>query len=324
MRDPLLLDTELEDLEAEEELLGPGAEYTTIDSPGSPGDDRFQIRARTTGHPTTLRYPMNTICMLNIRSRSGKSYLGSGTLITPQVVLTARHNIYRRKDEIVQVRVTPGADLTAGTVRLQRPADPPSILAPVMVGGRRMYRWHNTLDYGVIILPQAFRRPTRFMVLQPRSQLRTATLLTLAGYPCDKPRGTMWGHSRHLRLRNVTDTLLTYDIDTCPGHSGSPIWLRGNPLPGSREDIRLLLGVHFKGVDPANPTTRCANTGGPGGKCLPTGLPPTPVPGLNTGVRVTCQMIDTIWAWCRDAGVRPPVLSSVYKPRCRGGGPPPR
>jgi V8-like Glu-specific endopeptidase len=183
-----------------------------------------------------------------------------------------------------------------------------------------MYRWHGTLDYGVIILPRAFLRPSRFMVLQPRGRQRSATLLTLAGYPCDKPKGTMWGHSRHLRLRDVTETLLTYDIDTCPGHSGSPVWLRGNPLPGSREDVRLLLGVHFLGVEPANPTTRCANEPGPGGvRCRPTGLPPTAVVGHNTGVRVTCQMIDTIRGWCRDAGVNEPYLSSVYRQRCRAG-----
>src|SRR5687768_8493558 len=97
MRDPLLLDTELEDLEAEEEmelLLSPASEYDVISSPGSLGDDRFQIRARTTGHPTTLRYPMNTICKLDMVARSGELWLGSGTLITPRVVLTARHNIY--------------------------------------------------------------------------------------------------------------------------------------------------------------------------------------------------------------------------------------
>jgi V8-like Glu-specific endopeptidase len=315
MRDPLLLDAELEDLEAEEELellLGPGAEYTTS-SPGSPGDDRFQIRARTTGHPTTLRYPMNTICMLNIRSKAGVEYIGTGTLVTPRVVLTARHCIYDPSDEIVQVTVTPGADLTA-PARLRRPADPASMVAPVRVGKRRMYRWHSTLDYGVIILPRAFRRPTRFMVLQPRSQLRTATLLTLAGYPCDKPTGTMWGHSRHIRLKNVTDTLLYYDIDTCPGHSGSPVWLRGNPLPGSKEDVRLLLGVHFAGW------SRCLNYPYPGGpECRPTGQPTSLVTGDNLGVRVTCQMIDTIRAWCRDAGVSPPILSSVYRQRCRKG-----
>lgn len=177
-----------------------------------------------------------------------------------------------------------------------------------------MYRWHNTLDYGVIILPRSFRRPSKFMVLQPRSMQRSATLLTLAGYPCDKPTGTMWGHSRHLRLRDVTDTLLTYDIDTCPGHSGSPVWLRGNPLPGSKEDVRLLLGVHFAGA------SRCFNYPVPGGtECRPTGQPTGLVPGHNTGVRVTCQMIDTIRRWCREAGVGGPQLSSVYRQRCRAG-----
>jgi V8-like Glu-specific endopeptidase len=162
---------------------------------------------------------------------------------------------------------------------------------------------HPTLDFGVIILPKAFRRPMQFIRLQPRSDPETATLLTIAGYPCDKPPGTMWGHSEKIRLADVSATHLKYTIDTCPGHSGSPIWLLGDHA------IRLLLGVHTNG--PAG----CANDPATG-RCRPTGAAVTPVAGLNGGVRVTCEVIDHILAWCREFNVTPPTPDPLYRQRC--------
>jgi hypothetical protein len=74
--------------------------------------------------------------------------------------------------------------------------------------------------------------------------------------------------------------------------------------------IRLLLGVHTNG--PAgctnDPTT---------GSCRATGAPVTPVGGLNGGVRVTCEVIDHITAWCRQFRVTAPAIDSFYHQRCK-------
>jgi glutamyl endopeptidase len=279
-------------------------------------DDRFQIRARQQ-RPSTLLFPFNTICLLEILDQNGALVAtGTGTLIAPQVVLTAKHVLMNVQPprctvssslgtRFAQIRVTPGADFSAASSRHQRPASPTSIVAM-----QNRFRVDPNLDYGVIILPSPFQRISQFMMLQPRGAKNTATLLTIAGYPCDKPLGTMWGHSNRIALRDITNTHLFYPIDTCPGHSGSPVWLLGNA------GIRLLLGIHTSGV-PGVQGGRCENDPITR-RCRRTGAPVTPVSGLNCGVRVTCAVINNILAWCREFGVRGPIVDQrQYRRQCR-------
>jgi V8-like Glu-specific endopeptidase len=278
-------------------------QYSIINSPTSPGDDRFRITPRSK-RPSTLMFPFNTICLLERHHLDDRTVSRvTGTLIAPQVVLTAKHCLTRldvrtaaKGPRFSRIVVSPGADLSAA--RDQRPADPASISAPAA-----RFRVHPTLDFGVIILPKAFRRPVQFMRLQPRDDANTATLLTIAGYPCDKPRGTMWGHSERIRVADISATHLRYVIDTCPGHSGSPIWLLGNNA------IRLLLGIHTNG--PAG----CVNDPA-SGNCRATSAAVPAVSGLNGGVRVTCEVIDHILAWCREFKVTPPTTDPTYRQRC--------
>jgi V8-like Glu-specific endopeptidase len=284
-----------------------------------PTDDRFEIPARAR-RPSSLLFPMNTICYLEAVAPSGSTWSGSGTLIAPQVVLSAKHVLMDVQPPVGQrarsfdpsltvtsLRVTPGADLQspASKPRLQRPALPG---AQTTTAAR--IRVHPDLDFGVAILPAAFRRPAQFMMLQNRGDLNTATLLTIAGYPCDKPEGRQWGHSRRIELRNVAADHLEYTIDTCPGHSGSPIWLLGG------NNVRLLLGVHTGGTSGPAGASSCAND--PITRsCNATGAPVTAIAGSNNGVRVTCEVIDTIERWCREFKVRGPVVDRVqYRRVC--------
>lgn len=293
------------------EQMEEDADYSVI----GPQDDRFQIRARSQ-RPSTLRFPYSTICLLEVLDPRGvRLGTGTGTLIAPQVVLTAKHVLMNVQPPrctsarsvgrvFPQIRVTPGADLSAGYEHLRRPATPSSIVAP----GTR-FRVDPSLDYGVIILPRAFHAIQQRMMLQPRGSANIATLLTIAGYPCDKTLGTMWGHSNRIELRNITPTHLSYSIDTCPGHSGSPIWLLGN------SGIRLLLGIHTSGA-PGAVGGRCENDP-VRRQCRRTGAPVTGVGGLNCGVRVTCDVINHILAWCREFGVKGPLLDRrQYRLKC--------
>lgn len=315
---PDVLARELE-YELETEAVEPGAEYAVM----GPRDDRFHIPARSAPHPGTLRFPYNTICLLEMTSSTGDRFTGTGTLIAPRVVLTAKHCLMdfgagsgpprcrpgrATAPWLRGIRVTPGlGGVRSHGGRLVRPAAPQSILA-----GPSNFRAMRDLDVGVIVLPRAFTRPSRFMMLQPRGDVRTATLLTIAGYPCDKPLGTMWGHSGRIPLRSVGRTHLTYTIDTCPGHSGSPIWLLGNA------GIRLLLGVHTSGPDPSVGAGRRCENDPRLRRCQRTGAPVRPVRGENCGVRMTCQVIDAISGWCREFGVRVPIVDRVqYRRACR-------
>ena len=306
------------ELEAELEyerggLSETGVEYTI----SGPTDDRFPIPARA-ARPSSLLFPTDTICFVEMTAADGRQFTGSGTLIAPQVLLTAKHVLHDVSPPPCQkansvgtpfssIQVTPGADFSAATAKGRRPAVPESQVAT----GARV-RVDPNLDFGALILPQPFKSPNRFMMLQPRGDPNTATLLTVAGYPCDKPSGTMWGHSGKIPLGDVSPTHFFYTIDTCPGHSGSPIWLLGN------NGIRLLLGVHTSGDPRGLPGSRCENdpllrT------CAPTGSPTTPIGGAkNCGVRITCDVINQIVGWCQEFGVRGPIIDHTqFNIRCK-------
>lgn len=283
---------------SEEEL-----QYSIIVSPTSPGDDRFRITARRR-RPSTLMFPFNTVCLLERHHlKNVRVSRVTGTLIAPQVVLTAKHCLTHMTapsaaagQRLSDIVVVPGADLSAAHDR--RPARPESIAAAA-----GSFRVHPTLDFGVIILPKPFRQPTQFMHLQPQWTPTSHTRLTIAGYPCDKPHGTMWGHSEKIEIADVSPTHLQYSIDTCPGHSGSPIWCLGPHA------TRHLVGVHTNG--PA----RCKNDPQTG-KCRPTGAPVVPVPGKNRGVRITCEVVEHLLAWCREFRVVGPTIDAAARQFC--------
>jgi V8-like Glu-specific endopeptidase len=135
-------------------------------------------------------------------------------------------------------------------------------------------------DYGIIILPRPFQELKRFMRLQALDdqrlrEIKHHRLITIAGYPGDRPLGTQWRHAE--RLRKFTPTRLLYTVDTCPGHSGSPVFTTLSP--GSAESI---IGIHTSGI--------VDERGRPYGCSRGTILAP---PGMmNSGVRVTRDVMS--------------------------------
>jgi V8-like Glu-specific endopeptidase len=95
-------------------------------------------------------------------------------------------------------------------------------------------------------------------------------LITIAGYPGDRPIGTLWRHSEKLPRR------LLYTVHTCPGHSGSPIWHRR-----SKQEPPDIVGLHTSGiVDEQGRAYGCSKM---------TVLAP---PGtMNSGIRMTSDII---------------------------------
>jgi glutamyl endopeptidase len=231
-------------------------------------------------NPSTRLFPFNTICYIQVRNPGGFSAWGSGNLVTPRVLLTAGHVLRGAGNR--QLRITPGAAFDSPQPALRSTGSPSS-----QIVNRSHFRMRpdfvgcTATDYGLVILPRAFNRPTRFMPLQARAASRSAIRTTIAGFPGDKQRiqnGTMWRHSDGIETVATTDGLLRHRIDTMPGSSGSPIWLLG------AGDTRIQIGVHIGGTGCDSVRTR------------------------NIAVRITDSVLAQIANWCRTARVRPPTL----------------
>lgn len=177
--------------------------------------------------------PYRWVCMLVMTTRNGQSFLGTGSFTTmlgsnkPACIITAGHNLYQPKNGGFAVRV----DIYPGRDRRRAPLGSFSVDAKALrVSDGWKYRQDPHEDYGAIFLS---RQQSRNM---PVSQYGFGykilddfdlhnRVVTIAGYPGDKPDGTMWIAGG--RIKSVSQRggkLLQYDTDTKGGQSGSPVW----------------------------------------------------------------------------------------------------
>ncbi|MGG5818300.1 trypsin-like serine peptidase [Falsiroseomonas sp. HW251] len=199
-------------------------------------DDRRRVT------PTTST-PWNRVAHLRIRASNGQLFLGTGFFINKRTIATAGHCVFMPSQGgwAKEITVTQGRDAAAtpyGTVT----ANSFRTVRGWAVGRRREY------DYGAIILPRSYtQRASSFgFAAFGDSELR-GRKLNLAGYPGDKPSGTLWYHGRV--ATKVSDRVITYDIDTAGGQSGSPVWVRSG-------SARTVVGIHTNGAVSGNSATR--------------------------------------------------------------------
>jgi V8-like Glu-specific endopeptidase len=190
----------------------------------------------------TTRYPWNTVVHLCRDFGDGGCAGCSGVLIDARRVLTAGHCIWSlgRQSAPRRILVIPG--------RSDRKAMPYGALESrefwVPRGFIHGDAARTSWDWGLIVLARPFRSLRRFPPLRPQSEsalrrLAQGSRITIAGYPSDRPIGTMWRHSE--RLVRSSARRLFHTVDTCPGHSGSPIFA---PVEG---DLSVV-GVHTAGL----------------------------------------------------------------------------
>jgi V8-like Glu-specific endopeptidase len=245
--------------------LADAADYAVI----GPTDNRTQVL-------DARRFPYAAICHLERDFGNGRLTGCTGFLVAPRIVVTAGHCVHSvprqllgRPPSPTRIRVTPGrngrnsAPFGSQWAAAWRPH-------PAFAQRRDAKR-----DIGVVVLPRPFVGIRRFLPLgtpgdAAMREIRRLRLLHVAGYPGDKPPGTAWEHSE--RLDRFTARSLFYSVDTCPGHSGSPVWVETGPQRAAE-----VIGVHVAGPRP--------HEGGAWG-CRP-GVPMAPAGAFNRGVRLS-------------------------------------
>ena len=236
-----------------------------------PADTRVQeIRTR--------EFPWNTIVHLCRDFGSGGCSGCSGTLIGPRRVLTAAHCIWSmaRKAAPHRIFVMPG--------RRDRKTTPYGAIEALdfwvprgFIDGPNRSSW----DWGLIRLkrsvPESINRfmPVRALKNDGLRQIAHNGRITVVGYPSDRPVGTLWRDRE--RLVRADARRLFHTVDTCPGHSGSPILAKVDGKPA-------IIGVHTAGLlDPEGRSHGCKRE---------TVLAPTG--STNSGVRIIPEIVSAL------------------------------
>ncbi len=204
-------------------------------------DDRKQITS-------TSVFPWRAIASLLITAADNSTWIGTGWFVGPKTLITAGHCVFiknsgvpGRDGWVKKIQVMPGRNgstLPYGSV--------------TSTSFRSVSGWFNSgdqnFDYGAILLGTNLGNTVGWFGYQVLNDGDlTASTVNIAGYPGDKPAGTMWFQSN--KVASVGPRKVYYDIDTAGGQSGAPVWrvVGGN---------RYGLAIHAYGGATTNSGTR--------------------------------------------------------------------
>ncbi len=204
-------------------------------------DDRVQVT-------DTASYLWRAIASLRITARDGSQWIGTAWFISPRTLVTAGHCVYIKGsgDPNRDGWVT-GIDVMPGRNGASRPFGTLKARTFWSVRGWTD-RGDQNQDYAAIVLDEPFGINTGWFgyAVYPDAQLVNVPA-HVAGYPGDKPSGTLWRHS--LPIASVGPEKVFYAIDTAGGQSGTAVYLLENGQPVS-------VAVHAYGGSVSNSGTR--------------------------------------------------------------------
>ena len=204
--------------------------------------------------------PWKRICSLQIRSKDGSEYVGTGWLAGPRLIITAGHCVHHSTygGWAQQITVIPGRDGS------EEPFG-----SFVSNNFYSMKKWFSSADenydIGAIILSEDIGLKLGYFSfgVYPDDLLKSH-LINISGYPASVYGEEQMHHAN--RISDATKHKLYYDIDTEGGQSGSPIWLY------TQADSKpMVVGVHSYGAGHSN--------------------------NANSGVRITQTLAEQIAKW---------------------------
>ena len=216
---------------------GQNGKMETVHGP----DDRVQIS-------NTADYPWRVNASLLITAADNSQWIGTGWFIGPHTLMTAGHVVFIKNSGVA------GRDGWVKRIQVMAGRNGNTLPYGSVTSSnfRSVQGWatsgNENFDYGAIILPTNLGTTTGWLGfgVYPDADL-TASVGNIAGYPGDKPSGTLW-YASH-RIASVNATKVYYDIDSYGGQSGSAVYRIVN-------NQRFAIAVHAYGGPVSNSGTR--------------------------------------------------------------------
>jgi V8-like Glu-specific endopeptidase len=204
-------------------------------------DRRWELNLRDFKSP-----PFSAIGVIIVRYANGREAMGTGFLVDSGIVLTAGHVLFSHDDgPAILARFTPGCAL------LQSSSQQVGASRLKVSAAWKQGRDELSGDYGAMFLPDAkLYAPCgafsiavvseNFVLRQVASQTRE---FTVAGFPAEKPLGTMWYELGGLAPSAPSE--IQYGIDTTPGQSGAPLFAAVLD-PKTKKRVPMAIGIHSR------------------------------------------------------------------------------
>ncbi len=183
---------------------------------------------------------------------NGAVHWGTGTMIGPNVVLTAGHNLYSHKYKAYaeNPQFLPGMNgcvLPFGLIEVEQ-----YYVSPRYIKDEKE-------DYGILILKEPIGEETGYFGLAclAPEEIKSKQI-NVTGYPGDKVASQpniyeMWGMEGEASHIDESQNYIHYLIDTGTGQSGSGVWYQ-------EEENYYVCGVHVSGTHFVNTATLLTRT----------------------------------------------------------------